>query len=387
MGVVNTQVVTSSGDLQEVFQKSQQTKTPVYLYRDKPVSEGIILDLSKWNKIEQFDVDNLMVIVEPGLLLKDLNFAAAAHGLRFIPADSPAYCNLSVGEWAYRGCPNISAWKYGAGKHFLLGASYVLPNGDITPVGGKCIKNVTGYDFTRFLTGPYADLAVGVRYIIKLMPQPAFRIAYNLEFVNIADAIKLVHILQTRTVPPAWLFWLDKTVGQKLGNQCQDGHRILFELDGNEAEVREYAQAINAILDDCNAKTISEDTKLPDLGYIEQQRNEFWLLDEFKVPYTEVAQFAVEVERLLKEEDSKGGLFGQLADGKIHLYIEGDRPNIGSHIRAIQDVAKYLGGAATGKYQRLHSGGPTGKMAELERAFKKRLDPAGIFNRPEEAII
>jgi len=385
MDAVNPKMVTSSSELQEIFQWAQQTKTSVYLYRDKPAgSNGVVLDLGDWNKIEQFDVDNLMVIVPPGLLLKDLNNVAAAQGLRFVPADTPAFANLSIGEWAHRGCPNPSAWKYGAGKHFLLGGSYVFPSGDMTPVGGKCIKNVTGYDFTRFLTGPYADLAVGVQYIIKLMPQPAFRTTYDVEVESMDDAIKLVRALQDRPVPPAYLFWLDKTVGSKLGQEAQSGHRILFELDGNEAEVLEYAQAIDDIFAGCKAKLATGDACLPELASLEERQNEFWLLDEFKVPYTEAAKFTTEVERLLNKAGCIGGLFGQLADGKIHLYLERDRKDVADLVAAIAVVARQLGGAVSGKYQRIYNGGPTGKLAELEMAFKRRMDPEGIFNPPGE---
>ena len=385
MGDVTTKVVNSSKELQDVFCWAQQTKTPIHLYPDQSVKDGVVLNLNSWNQIEQFDVDNLMVVVPPGLLLKDLNHVATAKGLRFIPADTPAFANLTIGEWAYRGCPNPSSWKYGAGKHFLLGSSYVFPNGDMTPVGGKCIKNVTGYDFTRFLTGPYANLGVGVQYIIKLMPQPAFRITYEVEVQSVADGVQLVHALQKRPVPPAWLFWLDNIVGQKLGNQEQTGHRILFEVDGNEAVVAAYDQVIRNILPSCNARFVTGDGVLPDLSCLEQRLNELWLLDEFKIPYTEAVNFAKQVEQRLKQDGYRGGLFGQLADGKIHIYVEKERNDVLDLMTDMQEIARKVGGAATHKYQRLYQGGAIGKLVELEMNFKRLLDPAGIFNWPKEA--
>lgn len=385
MGRITTQKVTSSSELQEIFRQAQQIKTPVYLYQDKNVKDGIIIDLSDWNQIEQFDVDNLMIVVPPGLLLKDLNAIANGKGLRFIPADTPVFENLSVGEWAYRGCPNLSSWKYGAGKHFLLGTTYVFPNGDMISVGGKCIKNVTGYDFTRFMTGPYADLAAGVQYIIKLMPQPANKVTFHVEIGALDNAIGLVRTLQERLVPPAWLFWMDKTVGTKLGYKMQNEHRIIFELDGNETEVKEYVQDIQTILAGYKANIVEEAAVLPDMAFIENQSKDFWLLDEFKVPYTEVAGFALEVKCILDKVGCTGGLFGQLADGKIHLFIEQDREKVGDHVTAMQNVAQKLGGAISGKYQRLYQGRINGKLAELEMMFKQRVDPEGIFNRAKEA--
>jgi len=380
---VETVAVSDSEQLQKIFRQAQQEKKPVYLYR-KPGDHGVSLDLRNWNDIEVFDVDNLMVIVPPGIILRDLNKIVAAKGLRFIPADSPYVGSLSVGEWAYRGCPNLLSWKYGAGKHFLLGSSYVFPNGEKTAVGGKCIKNVTGYDLTRFLAGAYSDFAVGVQFVLKLMPQPACRRRYDVEVNSLEGAIKLVSALQSRPVPPAWLYWADQPAGRKLFGQNQQGHRVIFELEGNEAEVGDYAADINKILIACEAKSVVGDTPFPDMSYLETKKEGFWLLDEFKIPYPAVNKFAETVKKTRQEYNWEGGLFGQLANGKINLYVEKIDSRINTFLAKLEDEARALGGAASGKYGRLYGAGGTGNLAMLEKNFKQRMDPAQIFNRPAE---
>lgn len=381
----DTRTVAVSGieQLQEVFLQAQQAKNPVYLYR-QPRNPGICLDLSQWNEIEFFDVDNLMAIVAPGITLRDLNKTAAAKGLRFIPAQSPSVASLSIGEWAYRGCPNLLSWKYGAGKHFLLGAGYVFPNGEATTVGGKCIKNVSGYDLTRFLTGAYADLAVGVQFIVKLMPQPLSQRRYDVEVSSLEHAIKLVSDLQSRPVPPAWLYWFDQAAGTRLFGQKQQGHRISFELDGNQAEVDDYAASVTKMLTACKAKSVAGKIELPDMSYLETKEEGFWLVDEFKIPYPVMKRFSEVVNKAMQEYTWEGGLFGQLADGKINLYIKNPDSRINSFFTKLQDEARALGGAASGKYERLHGMFGTGSLAVLERNFKQRMDPAQIFNRPAE---
>ncbi len=375
--------VAAKEELQEVFRRAQAAKTPVSAYR-KPVQRGIVLDFGAWKEIEVFDVDNLMVIVPPGTSLKDLNAVATAKGLRFMPADTPLAESLSVGEWAYRGCPNASAWKYGAGKHFLLGATYVLPNGDVAPVGGKCIKNVTGYDFTRFFTGAYADLAVGVQYIIKLMPQPEYRYRYDVTFATLGQVAAFVSQLQSRSVPPAWLYWFDEAVGSRLFGGQQRGQRVLFELDGNEAEVRGHVAAIDKLLTGGDCQKAAEPGTLPDLSYIESREDSFWLLDEFKLPSREIGAFADRCAAQLAEQQTGGGLFGQLADGKIHAYFDRPlSPATKTIIAALQEGAKTLGGAASGKFARLYGGADAGPLAGLEAAVRKSVDPELIFNRRE----
>lgn len=375
--------VTGSEQLQEVFRAAQTANTPVSLYR-RPQSGGISLDFSRWNEIETFDVDNLMAIVPPGITLRELNAVAAAKGLRFIPADTPMYESLSVGEWAYRGCPNPSAWKYGAGKHFLLGATYVFPNGDMTPVGGRCIKNVTGYDFTRFLTGPYADLAVGVQYIIKLMPQPACRQRFAATFATLASVTSFIDRLQNRSVPPAWLFWADAAAGRKLLNQGE-GHTLLFELDGNEAEVRDYAAAVNVLLAECGGTIHDQPPAPPDMSFLEAAAENFWLLDEFKMPYQAVPAFADRFVSRLTAQGGRGGLFGHLADGRIHLCLEQVPSGRDSFIADLQQAVRSVGGTGSGKYARLYQQRPDDPLTLLESAFRKKTDPALLFNRQEVA--
>lgn len=370
--------------LQEIFRQAQAQNTPVSLYNE-PQPGGISLDVSSWNNVEVFDVENLMAIVPPGMLLKDLREMAATKGLRFIPADTPFLESLSIGEWAYRGCHNLSGWKYAAGKHFLLGASYVFPNGDMAPVGGQCIKNVTGYDFTRFLHGAYADFGVGVRYIIKLMPQPAYRYRFDACVNSLERAIEIIDNLQAYSVPPAWLFWADEVASRKLFGQEHRHHRLLVELDGNEAEVRDYQTVVSQMM--VNETIQPSAAAIPNVSFLEADAADFWLMDEFKLPSRTVPAFRDRFNTLLKEEGMTGGLFGQLADGKIHIYVERQRPAaVLSLIKELQQTARSLGGSFSGKYTRLYGGAEPSTLAALETEFKKLIDPGLIFNRREVAV-
>lgn len=380
---VTVKQVAAKEELQEVFRRAQAARTPVSAYRN-PVPGGIALDFGAWKDIEAFDIDNLMVIVPPGVLLKDLNAVVSEKGLRFMPADTPLMESLSVGEWAYRGCPNASAWKYGAGKHFLLGATYVFPNGDVAPVGGKCIKNVTGYDFTRFFTGAYTDLAVGVQYIIKLMPQPEYRYRYDVTLATLEQVTTFVDQLHSRSVPPAWLYWFDEATGSRLFGNPQRGQRMLFEMDGNEAEVCGHVETIDKLLADIDCQKASDSGHLPNLSFIESQADSFWLLDEFKLPRQEIGAFAGSFAVQLKNQQASGGLFGQLADGKIHLFFDRPlSPATKTIIRELQENAKAFGGTASGKFARLYGEEAAGPLAGLEAAVRKIVDPELIFNRRE----
>lgn len=383
MDEMRVKKVCQKEDLQEIFRQAQMSKTPVSAYR-KPVAGGISLDFSQWRDIELFDMDNLMVIVPPGTLLKELNALAAQNGMRFVPADTPLFEKLSVGEWAYRGCPNPSAWKYGAGKHFLLGSTYVFPTGEMAAVGGKCIKNVTGYDFTRFFTGAYADLGLGVQYIIKLMPQPEYRRRYDATFSSLKDVVEFATQLQGRSVPPAWLYWFDEGAGSRLFDKPQQGQRVIFELDGNTAEVRSHAAEIDKLMKRFQCQTAGTAGDLPDLSFIENCNDSFWLMDELKIPYPSVTNFADCFREALAQSGESGGLFGQLADGKIHVFLDQPlSPATRTVMAELQTASKTFGGCASGKFARLYGKPEATSLSILESSIKKRVDPELIFNRRE----
>ena len=79
---------------------------------------------------------------------------------------------------------------------------------------------------------------------------------------------------------------------------------------------------VDAYLASANSQSAAEASVIPDLSALEGNTDGFWLLDEMKVPYTGLETFAEKLSKLLNEKGIKGGLFGQLADGKIHLYLE-----------------------------------------------------------------
>ncbi|MEN6360143.1 MAG: FAD-linked oxidase C-terminal domain-containing protein, partial [Smithella sp.] len=157
--------------------------------------------------------------------------------------------------------------------------------------------------------------------------------------------------------------------------------RIIFELDGNRVEVCDFAATVDQMLAAYNATLLAAVTELPEMSCLETRAEGFWLVDEYKIPYPGMKQFSAAVKKAMDEYNWEGGLFGQLADGKINLYVKKADSRITNFITRLQDEARALGGSASGKYERLYSAGGTRNLVLLERNFKQRLDPALLFNR------
>jgi len=375
--------VQSRQEVSDYIYKSAASKIPLCVYRTTTPPGGLRLNLQKINRLIEIDSDNLVATVEPGLVMGELAEELARKGLRFLPADAPYYRHLSVGEWAYQGCPNASSWKYGLGKHTLMGSTYIIPSGKSIKLGGKTVKNVTGYDFTRFLAGAYSDIGIGVEFLLKLLPQPECRMRFLVGFPSLQQAFGFINDLRQNPIAPAFLMAADaKTLSLRLGITTAPPILLEFELDGVTQEVEAFADDIHRWAEKHQAISLSssnsEDiTAQTGLGTIFSAQTASIICDEWKIPYDK--QLSA-IQKLTKDH-SNIGWFGQWAEGKLHAAFTNKEPNI-------LDISKTIvnaGGVSSGVYERQHGNIPNGPLKPLEIALRKSIDPQGIFT-PKEVL-
>lgn len=379
--------VQSHQEISDYIHKAAASKIPLCVYRPTIPPGGLRLDLQKMNRLVEIDSDNLVATVEPGLSMGELATALARKGLRFLPADAPYYRHLSVGQWAYQGCPNASSLKYGLGKHTLMGSTYIIPSGKCIKLGGKTVKNVTGYDFTRFLAGSYSDIGIGVDFLLKLLPQPEYRMRFLIGFPSIQQVFGFINDLRQNPIAPAFLMAADaKTQSLLLGKTDAPPFVLEFELDGVTQEVEAFADKIHHWAAENQAISLSsnkpEDMAAESgLGTIFSVRAANTVCDEWKIPYDK--QLSV-VQELAKDH-STIGWFGQWAEGKLHAAFTGIDQDIHKNIAAISKVIVNAGGVSSGIYERQQGKIPAGPLRPLEIALRKSIDPQGIFT-PKEVL-
>ena len=136
-----------------------------------PIANGIVLCMTRMNKILKIDADSFTVTTEVGVVLNDLNQELAKHNL-FFPPDPQSFLAATIGGCVSKNAGGPYAVKYGVFKHYLLGLTAVLPNGTIVKLGGNTIKNVTGYDLPQILCGSEGTLAVITQVTLRLLPLP-----------------------------------------------------------------------------------------------------------------------------------------------------------------------------------------------------------------------
>src|SRR3990172_3142956 len=139
-----------------------------------PIYGGVLLSTEKINKILEIDTQNLMVVVEPGVITENLQNEVEKLGL-FYPPDPASKGSCFIGGNLAECAGGPRALKYGVTKDYVYGLEVVLPSGEIIHTGGKLLKNVTGYNLTQLLVGSEGTLAVITRITLKLIGLPRLK--------------------------------------------------------------------------------------------------------------------------------------------------------------------------------------------------------------------
>ncbi|HAX18186.1 MAG TPA: glycolate oxidase subunit GlcD, partial [Actinobacteria bacterium] len=132
---------------------------------------GVVLCTTKMNRIVRIDKENLSTTVEPGVVLQDLNMRLAKEGL-FFPPDPQSFLGATIGGIIAENAGGPACVKYGVTKQYILGLEVVLPDGRITNLGGRTLKNVVGYDLLHIFISSEGTLGVITKAELKLNPIP-----------------------------------------------------------------------------------------------------------------------------------------------------------------------------------------------------------------------
>jgi len=369
-------------EVQHILRTASDTGNPVCVYR-QGLTTGISVDLAKLDEILEIDAANLVATVRPGVKLGVLAARLAQQGLRFLPADTPFYHEKTIGQFFYEGCANLSSLKYGSAKHFLMGSEVVLPTGELLKTGGKTVKNVTGYDFTRFFNGPYTDYGITVKFLLKLLPLPEMRKGMALTFASLNEVLAFVKDLKECRVVPAYLLWVDRQVQEIFGDNLQ-GQLLMLEFDGLQEEVDEQYQnaaTLNKKYNGTILESYEGSGQIPcKWTHLYQSIDKYILTDEYKMAFTSQGEFIKAFYQIAKDKGVKAGLFGQLSEGKLHIACDTAKPD-GGLIETVAAAVQQAGGSLSGKYDRLTGKSSSGVLAELEQRAKLRFDPKQILNR------
>lgn len=372
-----------------------------------PVHGGVVLQMSRMNRILEIDTENLTALVEPGVITSDLHGAVESIGL-FYPPDPGSMTVSTLGGNVAENAGGLRGLKYGVTRDYIMGLEVVLPTGDVINTGGKTVKNVTGYDLTKLMVGSEGTLGVITRILVRLIPKPEAKKTMLVYYQTLDDAAETVSsIIAHRVIPPT-LEFLDNVTIRCVEQYIHAGlpldmeAMLLVEVDGPPSVVEEDAEKVVRICREHNAAEIQvsrtpEDSlrlatgrraALPALARIRPTM----VLEDATVPRSQVAAMVRRVQQIAKEHDLLIGTFGHAGDGNLHPTIvcdERDKDEMERVERAVDEIfraALDLGGTLSGEHGIGLSKAPympwemkdAGMKATI--AIKRALDPNNVLN-------
>jgi glycolate oxidase len=355
-----------------------------------PVERGLVLSFQKMNRILEVDAENLTATVEPGVVIQELNNAAAKFGLIY-PPDPGTVATATMGGSVAENSGGLRGLKYGVTKHYVMGMEVVLASGERVRFGGKTVKNVTAYDFSNLFVGSEGTLGVSVAITVKLIPAPRYRRTMMATFKTVEDAGNTVAGIIKAHVIPATLEIMDnmtiRTVEDfaKIGLPTEAEALLLIEVDGmaDEVVVREADAVVEEVKKNNGALKIAAS---------DQERDNLWaarraalpalaslnntvVLEDATVPRSRITDMLLACSAIGKKYNLTLGTFGHAGDGNLHPTILADKNNhdemsrVHQAVDEIFKVALELGGTLSGE----HGIG----MAKL-RYLKNEIGESGV---------
>lgn len=378
-----------------------------------PALGGILLSMERMNRILEIDRDNLIAVLEPGVVTNEFNNQVQKEGLFF--AGYPmslemCYIGGNVAENAGGG----RAIKYGVTGRYVTGLEVVLPNGEIATFGGKRVKDVTGYNMVQLMVGSEGTLGIFTKIYIKLLPLPKAKIDMMALFEDVQTAIDVVpRIMTEMRIIPTGIEFMDKLsletccefLGEKKEKYKNAGAFLIIELDGNDPDVvRNECLNIGDLLLDHGAL----DAFLAE-GPADQEK--IWKvrrhvaeafkaispvqsLEDIVVPVSNIPKLIPELERISKKYGVLIPCYGHAGDGNLHATIikkpedtmEQWKKTLPQVLEDLYLTTRNLGGTISGEHGIGHKRKKYLPLvmsdAEIEamKSIKKALDPNNILN-------
>ena len=306
------------------------------------VQGGLVLALTRMNRIIEIDDKNQIAIAEPGVITGDLQNAVKKFGL-FYPPDpaSLKFCTLGGNAAECAGGP--SAVKYGVTKDFIIGLEVVLASGEILTVGTRTEKGVTGYDLTRLFIGSEGTLGIITKLIVRLLPQPEHKETFLITSTSLSRTTSLVARILSSNIRPCTLEYMDRTairvVADMLSSPPPPGTEalLLLEIDGDREAVERQSVRLKGLLAGeaaCTCKQAAGTTEISELWQARRSISPATfnlrphkISEDVAVPRTRIPDLVSFTEELSLELDLIILTFGHAGDGNIHVNIMLDKDN------------------------------------------------------------
>lgn len=403
----------SASDVRAVFAVAREHRvwvTPRGLGSGKsggclPVHGGIVLSLERMKQIREINREDMLAVVEPGVVTADLMTAVEAEGL-FYPPDPNSLTICTIGGNVACNAGGPRALKYGVTRAYILGVEVVTPNGQLLRFGGRTIKRVAGYDLAGLMVGSEGTLGVITEVTCRLIPRPLAVETALVSFATLEAASRALTSVLASSLVPRTLELLDaealEVVRKKTPGRFPDnaGALIILETDaGTKARAFEELERAAGTCLDAGALDVL-------VAQDEAQRARIWeprrvlsvtltesapkkMSEDIVVPRSRIPEMLARARQIAAEERIRVATYGHAGDGNLHanvLYDEASADRADRAVLKLMEAAVALGGTISGEhgigtckreFLGLEQADP---VIALQRSLKSVFDPDGILN-------
>jgi glycolate oxidase len=406
---------TSSGQVSRILSLADKKGVPVTVRGGGtglgglavPARGGIVLDLTRMNRILELSIPDRLAVVQPGVVYADFQAALAPHGF-FFPPDPASGVACTLGGNVATNAGGLHAVKYGTTRDYVMRLEAVLAGGEIMRVGARTMKTSSGYDLCRFLVGSEGTLAVVTEITLKIAPKASHTATALATFPALENAGEAVTKVMHSEVTPSVLELLD---GSVLSLLREHAHMdlpdvevlLLVETDGmTEDYVRFQLEKVVDMFRTCKAAEVKIAATEEEAARLWKARKSIggmvsalhldYVPEDITVPMSQIAEFLRRSAELCRTHGLQLFNFGHAGDGNFHsniLFDGNDPAQVERLEKLVYDLHKLacdLGGTLSGE----HGIGMTkAKYMPLEhdstalkvmRKLKQTLDPNNILN-------
>ena len=372
-----------------------------------PVRGGLVLSTERMDRILSIDEENLVAVVEPGVVTERLKEEVRRRGL-FYPPDPASQRFCTIGGNIAECAGGMCAVKYGVTRDYVLGLEAVLGTGELIRTGVSTVKGVVGYDLTRMLVGSEGTLGVVTKATLRLIPHPETVETLVAFFRSNSEGSRAVAGIVRERIVPCALEMMDRTaidcVREAAGLPVPEetGCALLIEVDGSAHSTA--AEAVR-VEEACLRFGAVEVRRASDAD----GRERLWKLrrsispalrkvnpvkinEDIVVPRSRLPAMMDFLSELAVRKNLKIVNFGHAGDGNVHVNLMLSGTDLEERRRADEAVAEIfrktieLGGTISGEHGIGISKAPFLEMevgplgVSVMKRLKACFDPNGILN-------
>lgn len=372
-----------------------------------PQRGGIVLSLTRMNRIIELDRAALLAVVEPGVVNATLQAAAERVGL-FYPPDPASLNQATIGGNVATSASGPRCLKYGGTKDYVIGLQVVLPDGEIVRLGGRSHHPGPDQPLIQTLIGSEGTLGVIAEVTVRLLPKPAARGTVMAAFERLEAASHAVGRILDAGIVPLALEMMDRVTLQCVEQHLHAGlpteseAMLLIDVDGEPVSVAEQVARVVTRCTESGAALIRA-------ARTADEAAQFWrarratsssfgrirpnkLGEDISVPRGAIPAMVRAVQEIATRHDLLIPLFGHIGDGNLHpnvlcdLRDPAEMARVVEAARAIFEAALAHGGTLSGEHgigllKRDFLGASLDPAAiALMRRIKEALDPENLLN-------